>query len=243
MAKSRNSHIVGKSRSYSDRIVDIRESLPQFLIICEGEKTEPNYFEAFRIPTLSVKNIRVIGIGDNTISLVNRAKEIKEQYNPDYVWCVFDRDSFPAGDFNSAIISAYDNGMYVAYSNEAFELWYLLHFHYYHAAMSRKSYEERLTKLLNYQYKKNSLTMYQDIKDKQPIAIKNATKLLQEYEPNKPEKDNPSTTIHLLVQCLNALVGFRQKGSPSNEIKDLKESLSNYHSEAKKRSGIRNILD
>jgi hypothetical protein len=230
MVKSRHSHIIGKSRSYSDRIVDTRESLPRFLIICEGEKTEPRYFEAFRIPTLSVKDIRVIGLGDNTISLVNKAKEIKEQNNYDYVWCVFDRDSFPSGDFNSAIISAYNNSMYVAYSNEAFELWYLLHFHFYDTAMSRISYKKQLTKLLNHQYEKNSPTMYQELKDKQLIAIQNG-----------PEKDNPSTTVHLLVQCLNALVEFRQKGSLSDEMRYLKEDLSNYHSEAKKRSGIKNL--
>lgn len=243
MAKSRDSRIVGKPRSYSDRIVDTRESLPKFLIICEGEKTEPNYFKAFRIPTLSVEDIRVIGLGDNTISLVEKAKEIKEKYNPDYIWCVFDRDSFPPDDFNSAIISAYNNGMYVAYSNEAFELWYLLHFNYYDAAMSRKSYEERLNKLLKHQYKKNSLTMYQELQDKQPTAIKRATKLLRQYEPNRPEKDNPSTTVYLLVQCLNALVEFRREGSLSNKMEKLVKDLSEYHLEAKKRSGIVNPLD
>ncbi len=42
-------------QSYSERIVDTRGILPSFLIICEGKKTEPNYFQSFRIPTLSVE--------------------------------------------------------------------------------------------------------------------------------------------------------------------------------------------
>jgi len=229
-----------KIQSYLDREVDTRSSSPSFLIICEGEKTEPNYFKAFRIPTLSVEEFAVIGLGDNTLSLVERAKEIKDQKNSyDYVWCVFDRDSFPSGKFNAAITSAYNNGMYVAYSNEAFELWYLLHFHFYNTGMSRTSYKSRLTRLLNHKYEKNSGTIYKELKDRQDKAINHAEKLLEGYEPNKPEQDNPSTTVHLLVQSLNALVECLQKGNKSDAIKDLKKLLDKYHSEAKEKCGIR----
>ena len=39
----------------------------------------------------------------------------------------------------------------------------------------------------------------------QPRAIKNACKLLSIYEPHNPEKDNPCTTVHLLVEELNVI--------------------------------------
>ena len=39
----------------------------RILIVCEGEKTEPNYFEAFRVTSAVVK---VIGLGQNTKRLV-----------------------------------------------------------------------------------------------------------------------------------------------------------------------------
>jgi len=42
--------------------------------------------------------------------------------NP-YGWCVFDRDSFPAKDYNIGIEQARAKGFKVAYSNEAFEIY------------------------------------------------------------------------------------------------------------------------
>jgi hypothetical protein len=34
-------------------------------------------------------------------------------------------------------------------------------------------------------------------------VIGNAERLLAEYDPRDPERDNPSTTVHLLVRELN----------------------------------------
>ena len=45
-----------------------------FLIVCEGEETEPNYFKAFR---LSSARVWVHGLGFNTDSLVEEV--IKEK--------------------------------------------------------------------------------------------------------------------------------------------------------------------
>jgi hypothetical protein len=45
--------------------------------------------------------------------------------------------------------------------------------------------------------------MYEKLQDKQTIAIRNAEKLIQTYKPPNPAKDNPSTTVYLLVEELN----------------------------------------
>lgn len=187
-------------RGYSHRIVGTRELIQRFLIVCEGEKTEPNYFHSFRVPK-NVIDIR--GLGDNTIRLVQAAIKIREEGNYDQTWCVFDRDSFPANDFNAALILAEKKGIRVAYSNEAFELWYLLHFHYYQTGISRHDYSHMLTKLLKREYRKNSESIYSDLEHLQDNAIKNAKRLLEQYNPPRPESDNPSTTVHLLVEELN----------------------------------------
>ena len=92
-----------------------------FLIVCEGERTEPNYFRAFRLAG-DVRGIDVRGEGYNTTRLVEAAIEYARQGDYDQVWCVFDRDSFPAQNFNEAIALAERQGFQVAYSNEAFEL-------------------------------------------------------------------------------------------------------------------------
>jgi hypothetical protein len=176
-----------------------------FLIVCEGEKTEPNYFRAFRLSSATVK---VEGCGMNTRSLVEKALEIRKKAEDndekfDEVWCVFDRDSFSLQNFNSTFDLAKREKIIIAYSNEAFELWYLLHFQYLDTGISRGDYKKRLSRLLKEPYKKNSTEMYRKLIDKQPIAIKNAENLLKTYNPRNPGEDNPSTTVHLLVKELN----------------------------------------
>ena len=48
--------------------------------------------------------------------------------------------------------------------------------------------------------------MYDLLKDQQWAAMRNARKLLTRYVPCNPEKDDPSTTVHLLVEALNEFV-------------------------------------
>lgn len=190
-------------RPYKPRKVDTREPKSRFLIICEGERTEPNYFKSFRVPR-DVITVEIHGTGYNTLSLVKKAIDLRNT-DPEYdqVWCVFDRDSFPAQDFNEAIKLADREKMKVAYSNEAFELWYLLHFHYFNSAITRQQYIIKLNDLLSTTYRKNRPDIYAALLDKQATAIKHAQQLLQEYSPSRPERDNPSTTVHLLVKELN----------------------------------------
>lgn len=173
-----------------------------FLIVCEGEKTEPNYFSNFRVPK---RVFDVVGIGANTESLVKKAIELKNNATISYddVWCVFDKDSFPAQNFNNAFILAKRNNINIAYSNEAFEIWYLLHFHFHDAATSRTQYKTMLTARLGFPYKKNDPYMYDHLHSFQEAAIQNAINLLNSYANHSPVDDNPSTSVHILVQELN----------------------------------------
>ena len=82
-----------------------------FLIFCEGEKTEPNYFAGFK--TSIEKNpiykkmvmIKILGLGKETLRVVEEAKEFvqKNKIRNSDIYCVFDKDSFPASNFNEAI--------------------------------------------------------------------------------------------------------------------------------------------
>ena len=190
---------------YRERVVDVRDPIQRFLIVCEGERTEPNYFRRFRVPK-EIIEIDVQGFGYNTRSLVNKAMELMQEDDYDQVWCVFDRDSFPAEDFNAAISLAKQYGIGVAYSNEAFELWYLLHFHYYDTGIARADYIVKLSELLGRRYEKNSRDMYDVLESRQGVAIRNARQLLALYTPCRPAEDNPSTTVHLLVEELATFV-------------------------------------
>ncbi|MEH2157699.1 RloB family protein [Nostoc sp.] len=193
------------SRGYSPRKVNTREIRQRFLIVCEGAKTEPNYFRSFRVPK-NVAEIDVQGLGENPSKLVQSAKILNGQGEYDQIWCVFDRNSWTLEDFNNAIIKAEAQGFKVAYSNEAFELWYVLHFEFLNTGIPRSDYLKKLTSLFGRTYQKNSETIYDELFDKQSIAIKNAENLLRQYNPHIPVKDNPSTTVHLLVQELNKFI-------------------------------------
>ena len=119
---------------------------PTILIVCEGENTEPSYFKQFR---LSSATIKPIGEGYNTVSLVNRAIQLSQEKKYEQVWCVFDKDDFPVVDFNNAIAIAQSHNFGVAYSNQAFEYWLLLHFDDHQgAAMHRSHYNDKLNELL-----------------------------------------------------------------------------------------------
>lgn len=204
----------------SKRPVNKRNIPPDvILIVTEGEKTEPLYFEKFPIRTTKVVK-KVIGTGTNTLSLIRETDEELQKAVDEYkriydiklnpkdivVWCVFDKDSFTPSDFGNAIKSARAKGYHVAYSNEAFELWYLLHFNYYDSAFSRDRYKSMLTDLLKFDYEKNNPRMYEILLHKQSDAIRNAQHLLTRYDPLNPSNDNPSTTVFELVAYLNQFI-------------------------------------
>lgn len=79
-----------------------REVKQSFLIVCEGVRTEPDYFKAFRMTAATVK---AVGQAMNTTSLVSKAISIrdadqKKKRTYDQCWVVFDKDDFPAKDLH-----------------------------------------------------------------------------------------------------------------------------------------------
>ena len=154
--------------------------------------------------------LEVVGTEYNTGSLVDEAVRLKQEQKQSYnqCWCVFDRDSFEADDFNSAIRKAEAAGFQVAYTNEAVELWYLLHFDDHQSALSRHQYEAMLAQCLGHPFRKNSTTMYRELEGRQEQAVRRAERLLTEYAPHNPQQDNPCTTVHLLVRELAKNVRF-----------------------------------
>lgn len=197
-----------------------------FLIVCEGEKTEPNYFESLKedLPkgVLTSCRIDIEGTGRNTLSLVKESLNIKIQLEKetslsiDKIWVVFDRDSFEPDNFNDAIALCKNNSPEIgcAWTNEAFELWYLLHFHYYNTAIDREMYQNLLEENLKskigeaYKYKKNSKETYDLLKENGSLelAIKFASKLEAGFKGrNDFANHNPCTKVHHLVAELFGL--------------------------------------
>ncbi|NCS11203.1 MAG: RloB domain-containing protein [Microcystis aeruginosa G13-09] len=209
MGKNRNTY------DYLRRQTKTRETRKRFLIVCEGERTEVNYFKAFTVP----KKIEVMvkGEGKNSFSLVEKAIKIIDNLNKDdsfdQIWCVFDKDNCSKEQFHQAEGLAKQKNIKIAYSNEAFEIWFILHFQYLDIATSRSEYPKILNtqmkkyRLLNEKekYEKNREDMYEKLKPYQKTAITNAAKIIQDRDEAKkhPFDANPSTTVQELVQELN----------------------------------------
>jgi hypothetical protein len=181
------------------------------LIVCEDSKSSRYYFESFPIDKQRIE-ISVLGTGMNTDSLVEEAVRKMEQAaksNQPYsdVWCVFDRDSFPLGNYTRAFQLANNHKIKIAWTNEAFELWYLLHYGYLDVGISRADYKKKLQDK-GLDYDKADKTIYEKVKPYQERAVKSAAKLERYWNDRgeiRPERENPSTNVHKLVEDLNEL--------------------------------------
>lgn len=204
-----------KEPSLERPVAELTEK-PSILIVCEGENTEPSYFNRFRITSAKVKSV---GEGYNTVSLVNRAYELAQQGNYDIVWCAFDKDDFKDVDFNNAIKIAEANNFGVAYSNQAFEYWLILHFNDHQGGgMHRDSYNEKINDLLKpfkISYDGNrSKIINEDFfelldgvdsntnRKRVELAIYRAERNYEKLDHTNPAKEESSTTIFRLVREL-----------------------------------------
>lgn len=153
-----------KRHEYKKNKRKARTVICRILIVCEGEKTEPNYFRSFDRHRKGnvVYELTLDGGRMNTVGVVDKAISLRDKANIPYdrVWAVFDKDGFPAKNFNTAIAKANQNHIECAWSNEAFELWYLYHFHNRITGMTRDEYAVAITKAVNASplYKKKRLT-------------------------------------------------------------------------------------
>ncbi|MGQ7871457.1 RloB family protein [Sunxiuqinia sp. sy24] len=218
-AKKKHRELVKKNRRKEVELVrtePIKIEKPTILIVCEGENTEPSYFRQFRLSSATVK---AIGEGYNTVSLVNRAVQLSNKNRYDQVWCVFDKDDFSTNDFNNAIQIANANDFGVAYSNQAFEYWVILHFDDHQGGgMHRNDYDKKINELLKpfgLSYDgKGSKVITEEIfelmdsideklnKNRKYIAIKRAKRNLKKHDENNQALAESSTTVYKLVEEL-----------------------------------------
>lgn len=180
-----------------------RNPKPNILIICQGEKTEPNYFKGMKLfERISNVNIEIISTPVDPYKIIECSLIKKRSKEYDQIWCVFDIDATTIENVNRAFTLADRNKIRIAYSNEAFELWYILHFEYLNITTDRKAYIGKLNRYLKNGYKKNDNNMYEILSSNQKLAISNSKKLFNKYSKFDPYNNNPSTTVHKIVEKL-----------------------------------------
>ena len=184
-----------------------RDPYDKVLIVCEGEKTEPNYFNGLKNHLrLKSANVAIVGEGATPAKIVERAKKLdmqeKRKDDPfDKIFCVFDKDTH--SDYETALDHCAQKNYIAISSVPAFEYWLLLHFRY--TTSPYKDSAEVLHGLKKYMadYEKNDTGIFKKLQDKLETAKKNAARSLQDRIHAKT--DNPSTRVHILVETLQAI--------------------------------------
>ena len=205
-----------EAKASKKRKENVREKLVRFLIVCEGTKTEPHYFEALIKNYIStVREVTIEGEGHATVALVDRALEIKQELERknamsfDRVWVVFDKDDFD--DFNEAIKKAHKLGLHSAWTNEAFELWYYLYFEYLDTGISRAAYIEKLEEAFRnrmgdagFKYQKGNPDNYKLLQQygREDLAKRFAKQLRALHNGTDYAKHKPCTMVDKLVEEL-----------------------------------------
>ena len=192
-----------------------RKSYDKVLVVCEGKKTEPNYFnELVAYYKINSANVDIDGsCGSSPRSVFKRAVdlydiELKKGDPYDRVYCVFDRDTHETFDetVNNILSKNPKDIFYAAISVPCFEYWLLLHFIYttkpYVQTGNSSPGEEVLRDLLKVMpdYEKGSKGVFSILIDQLEYAKNNS--LRAKNHAMKSGTDNPSTTVHELINYL-----------------------------------------
>ena len=199
-----------------------RQALERLLIVCEGEKTEPDYFtrlrQEYRLPSADIEIVPAAG-GGAAKSIVEEArrrqkknqKENKKTGEPlyDEIWCIFDsEDPHHNPGIYDAIKDANKHGFHIGLSVPCFEYWILLH--YTSDQRPYRNCTQVLTRLQDVVpgYSKANID-FDALKPSLPNAIKRARKHLKSLQIDETSpccaadlQANPSTRAHLLTEKL-----------------------------------------
>ncbi|MCY4294151.1 MAG: RloB family protein [Acidimicrobiaceae bacterium] len=191
------------------------DQLSRFVILCEGELTEPHYLKAFaRLPSVrATSTLDIRGMGYEPRRLVEEARDLKRQERrqgsgSSQYWCVFDVEAptqHPR--LLEATQMAYDNDIKVAVSNPCFELWLLLHFIDHESWLKNDSCRTLLRQWDTSQGKTVDAAVYMP---RLADAVRRAERLeaLHESAGRKLPDNNPASGMHrLLLAVVDIEVG------------------------------------
>jgi hypothetical protein len=192
-----------KKRPYGRK----REVKPSIYILTNGQNTEVQYLEHFQVTSATIEFMN--GEPDY---LLEKTIEKKKKKEFDQYWLVFDKDEVSDETFNAAIQKAEKNDIQCAYSNQGFELWFLLHFNYIYCEIDRNTYDDKVNEQLkgtglSYDGKNSkelSEEMWNKLFDKIDTAIINAEKGHKHHKGlgNTAAQAESSTTVYKLAELM-----------------------------------------
>ncbi len=214
-----------KAKDLARKGVGATPTVKRLLIVCEGTKTEPHYFEALRANYRDqLKGVDILpSRGSAPMSIVEYAEKLyaidlaavggDKSLAFDAVYCVFDRDSHLTFDAAMAKIASLNAGkaklpIHAIASYPCFEFWLILHFVFTRspfAKTSKKSVGDMVKKkLCDYpgfeDYQESERNAYALTKEKLRDGIKHSKLAVKDaLDKSAP---NPSTHVHELVESL-----------------------------------------
>ena len=232
------------------------DTLRTFIIFCEDEHHEPLYFQSFetlyddlKVNTIANQRSKKLNLNatihhcrqHGLIEFMDNAYRVVPSITEN-IWCVYDRDmkstiwaDIPPQehvDFDTSIIAAQNAGIKVAWSNDVFELWLLLHFEPVPVGtpLHRSYIYDRLTNIFKHVVPRNAdldlVTLpdtfnYKDnmkrrerfitqvlplLPDRLADAKERAKTLEEAFGADTPfHEKNPCTMVHYLVNNLMGL--------------------------------------
>lgn len=207
VAKIKNSKpwLLRQTRGRQYKRLSLRK---RYLIVTNGE-TEAAYLENYRGTTgpkiRIVRRLKDPGLLVKK-TLAERERRAKQGETFHETWIVLDRDKDAVNNFNelqyqAALKLANENDIEVAFSDDSFELWYLLHYQDVTTPLPRKELIKLLEKHRGKKYEKGAKgDLYGEILHLRADAIRRATLLLRRADSQSPA--NPCTRIHILISRL-----------------------------------------
>ena len=203
-------------RNYKRKSNFLQVAPANYLIVCEGKQTEPNYFKGLKEEInkkygdkveVLIPNIDIKGTGMNTTSLVIYTQRIVNYSNKVYgqVWVVFDKDDYSDVQFDLAIRNCDYN---VAWSNPNFELWLLAHFKKITRYISGNEVIDELKKEFEKnglgKYTKNDTDIFRKVTENGKLdkAIKNCKSMEILNMEGQASERNPMTRVYKLAKEL-----------------------------------------
>ncbi len=154
----------------------------RYYIFCEGQQTEPQYFTGLK--RLIEDNpiyrdmvlIEIEPCGAETMRIIQRAEDYVKRNHiiKGQIWCVYDKDSFPAKDFNGVAERAAE---YIRFLNEKF------------AELKIGKYQKNMKNIFDV------LLEYGNPK----LAVRYAKRILKDGSGKTPAETAPATKVHELV--------------------------------------------
>jgi hypothetical protein len=190
-----------------------RQPRPLILIVCEGQVTEKEYFVGFKNachnPRVEIEFHPDQGVPKTLVEMARERKKRAERDAKregddniafDEVWCVFDIDEHP--NIPDAVQMARDNGILLAISNPAIELWLLLHFRD-HPGMKGRRQVGKLLKAFDTNYDKH-VDYHGKYSDGYSDACRRAEKLedTATIVTGEIHEHNPSTGVYKLTESI-----------------------------------------